>query len=196
MSQTSRRDAISPPSVLQMLARGQGDRTSTSTACPPQGSRSRPIADVDQYICGVQRDVDSGRVGLNGRPWICPPNPFNCALVINEQRRRSGEPLVDALEALNLVLRPTLFLWSPEKLQPGLIMRCPCCHSPASSVRWWRPRNLHALAASYVYVTVQYTCKSCSQIHREEAKSENFSRGCARSPDAFARAFAIAVAVR
>ena len=105
-------------SVLDMLCQ----RNSGSVAAPgapQQASRQAsepkvPIEKVTQYIEQLQRAITEGRVDLRGDPWIVPSNPFQEAVAINAQRKRDGERQINAIVALNLILRPKVFAGAPE----------------------------------------------------------------------------------
>ena len=98
-------------------------------AAPPQNTRKaeprQTIEDEDAYAHKVLQEILDGRLDLHGNPWVAPKNPFQEAVEINGKRKESGEPAIDSTEALNLVLRTPMFVWAPEKLAPGLIVRCP-----------------------------------------------------------------------
>ena len=120
------------------------------------------VADVEQYASEVKRQIESGLVNLRGNPWVPPPNIFLHATIINEGRRREGEPELGAKEALQLVLWPSIFVWAPVLLMPGHKMTCPACQAPASSWHWLPHRVLHGINGHHIYVTTEHFCYGCT----------------------------------
>ena len=119
-------------SVIDMLCRRNSGLVAAPGApqlAPRQDSEPKaPIEKVTQYIEQLQRAIKEGSVDLRGDPWIAPSNPFKEAVAINAQRRRDGERQINAIGALNLVLRPKVFAWVPEKIFPGRRLCCPYRH--------------------------------------------------------------------
>ena len=68
----------------------------------------------------------------------------------------NGEKLIDAAEALNLILRPDVFVWAPDIIMPGQKVQCPECLAPASRQQWWRPRVLHSATHYSMYIAMKY----------------------------------------
>ena len=120
------------------------------------------MADADTYVKDLARDVASGRFDLRGRPWVAPSDPFHEARALNAQRRASGEPLIDASEALHLALRPSVFVWAPEWLDPTLRLRCPKCTKPTARAEFAQPRVLHNAHGHDMYIASRHTCYSCT----------------------------------
>ena len=116
-------------SVLDMLCQRNSGPVAAPGApqqAPRQASEPKvPIEEVTQYIEQLQRAIMEGRLDLRGDPWIVPRNPFQEAAAVNAQRQHDGERQIDATEALNLVMRPDVFAWAPEKILPGRRLRCP-----------------------------------------------------------------------
>ncbi len=164
-------------SVLDMLAKG----SKPLVPVVAEGSRTRPpkmpIGTVDEYIEQLKHSIDTGSLSLQGDPWITPPNPFYVADRVNEQRRRDEERLVDAHEALSLVLRPSVFVWAPDKLLYGLRVKCPTCRVPASGARWCAHKIFHETRGQHVYITMEYICYHCQPTprcdHFEPSSAEN-----------------------
>ena len=129
--------------------------------CPDTSEPREPIKDNTKYIEQLQRDIAAGRCHLQGNPWIIQRHPLQEAIAINEQRRNDGERLIDAAEALNLVLRPSVFVWAPTKLFPGTPICCPGCKTPSSCMEWARPRILHSLHGHYTYIASRHVCYQC-----------------------------------
>ena len=124
------------------------------------------IGEPECSIAKLQNDIANGRFDLKGNPWVFPGDPFQDAMAINTRRQKHGERLIDSDEALHLVLRPTLFVWSPESLCPGFEMHCPHCHHPAVVKRWNSPRIMHSLTGQCMYMSMQYTCTDCPTVQQ------------------------------
>ena len=71
---------------------------------------------------------------------------------------------MDAEELLNLCTRPSVFVWDPVALAPGLEIPCPWCGEPSSRSNWCPPKSIHQLRGNDVYVTVRYVCYACGEI--------------------------------
>jgi hypothetical protein len=87
-------------------------------------------------------------------------NPYTEAAEINAQRRRDNELLLTPEEIWNLVVRPDVFLWVPDKIN-GELVRCPTCGNPATPSAWSRARMVHSLHAHKLYLTMRYLCRHC-----------------------------------
>ena len=61
-----------------------------------------------------------------------------------------------------LTLHPSVFVWAPDLLFPGLNIKCPSCGSQFSSTQWHTPRLLHGLSSLQAYVTRRYMCCRCA----------------------------------
>ena len=120
-----------------------------------------PVADTSAYIAQLTRDITGGRIQLRENPWISPTNLFLEAASINTRRSSNGERPINSKEALNLALRPVVFAWAPDKIFPGLHLRCPVCTTPISFSEWARPRILHSLRGQCVYIATRYVCYHC-----------------------------------
>ena len=188
----SAKRALKPKPVPRQLAKAIGKRTSVlELLCKPQHTTenipmrgnhvpasnshatgaslrepSSRIEDTNFFIAKLQNDIDAGRFDLKGNPWVIPGNFLQEAFVINEQRQRAGEKLIDSNEALHLTLRPSVFVWSPEKLSPGLRIHCPFCNQPVSVKQWRPPRTLHSLSGQCMYITMKYTCSDCQHVQK------------------------------
>ena len=142
-------------------------------AAPPQNTRKaeprQTIEDEDAYAHKVLQEILDGRLDLHGNPWVAPKNPFQEAVEINGKRKESGEPAIDSTEALNLVLRTPMFVWAPEKLAPGLIVRCPTCGTMNSGTRWGPLRVLHNLTGRSIYVSSRHRCGKCRNKSKKSA---------------------------
>ena len=159
-------------SVLDLLCRSQRkldadnvghnpprsvDAPNTSNTLEPK----LPIASPQCYVFKIQRDIAAGRLDLKGNPWVFPASPFQEAFAINKERQLNGERQLDSCEALNLILRPSLFVWWPERLWPGLRIHCPRCGQLASWKQWHCPRILHSINSQCMYITMRYQCSAC-----------------------------------
>ena len=134
--------------------------------CPDTSEPKEPIKDNTKYIEQLQRDIVAGRWHLRGNPWVIPRHPFQEAIAINKQRINDGERHIDAAEALNLVLRPSVFVWAPTKLFPGTAVCCPGCKMPSSCMEWARPRILHSLNGHCTYIASRHICYQCQSTFK------------------------------
>ena len=160
---------VSSASVLSMLLR-PGQHEAPPELAVAKGSAHEPrvvIGDDSEYITNLLREISSG-YALQGKPWVFPPDPYHAAAEINRQRQRDEERLIDAREALNLVLRPTVFVWAPDKLFPGLSVLCPLCRQPMSSSEWWRRKTLHTVTGCCAYITMRYSCR-CQALRKQSS---------------------------
>ena len=139
------------PSVLDMLAdSGMAETMSQTSALSSSDTKapSNPMKSEQAYIADVTAKIASGKCRLNGDVWILPPNPFQKADEINDNRKLLGERLLNADEVLVLVQLPCMFVWAPEFSYPGLQIHCPSCDAIINSSNWWRPKILTACAAT------------------------------------------------
>jgi hypothetical protein len=143
-----------------------------------------PIGDVNAYIEKLKHDIDAGHVDLRGNPWVIPKSSFLEAAAINSRRGNVGERSINSVEALNLVLRPQVFVWAPHRLFPGLQIPCPSCGTPGARARWWRTRTLHRLSGQAVYITTKITCCKCPADVNHKAAAKR-SATCNRSERSF-----------
>jgi len=159
------------PSVFDMLCRRKKSGPLVVPEAPQQVSEpTEPIEEVTRYVDKLKCAISEGRVDLRGDPWVVPGNPFQEAVAINARRQRDGERQIDATEALNLVMRPKVFAWAPEKIFPGRRLRCPICGSTASFGGWKGPRVLHSITGQCVYIATRHECRHCRAISGREAK--------------------------
>ena len=150
------RNSLADVFLRQRLTQATNSSTN-SCASEPKDS----IGDVSGYIEGITRDIASGRLSLRGNPWVAPASPFKAAMDVNARRESDGERLIDPSEALNLVLRPWVFVWAPEKLCPNLRIHCPNCVAPTTCAHWGRARTLHSITGQCIYITTRHTCYKC-----------------------------------
>ena len=146
-----------PLSVLQLLcnARHPGQH-GVENACSNVAPK-RPVGGISEYVKEVKQRICSGRQpGLN-RVMVAP-DPFAAAVEINAQRQRDGETLLSSEEILNLVLRPDIVAWAPNKCS-GEQIRCPACRRPATASEWTQPRTLHSAQHYKLYMTMR--CTGC-----------------------------------
>ena len=106
--------ATKQPSVRDILLRTTRPTTPTTSVAEEKKEPKKRIEDTDEYVDALKLQLLKGARQLNGNPWIEPPNPFQVALSVNSQRSISGEHMIDAQEALHLVLRPAVFAWAPD----------------------------------------------------------------------------------
>ncbi len=114
-------------SVFGLLRRGAAvpkqspDMPGCSAEASTQGAESifmEGIGDIAAYVEMAKRTAACGQIKA-GNPWVLPDDPFQAALATNAERNTAGQRSLDAEEALNLVLRPSIFVWAPEKIFPG-----------------------------------------------------------------------------
>ena len=188
------------PSVLDLLRKKQQPEVSSSAqgaaptpAVPSGGGQpgkglkepKQYIGDSFWHVAAIQKDLSSGLLDLKGSPWVQPGNPFRDAHAINEQRKKVGERLLDSTEALNLTLRPAVFVWSPEHLCPGQRLQCPKCNrAPLVKKQWGRTRILHSMNGFCVYITMKYTCSSCPSMgHTDAGQKKRTGKHCLADDD-------------
>ena len=159
-------------SVLSMLCKvgAAGDQqlaeSSDSQVASPrhiEGEREveNQVADIGSYVKLIQRDVFYGRIAA-GSPWVRPDDPFRTAAAMNKQRHENGERCLDGDEALKLVLRPAVFVWAPEKIFPGVRVKCPSCGQACSTSFWGDTRTLHGASSQSLYVATRHQCSKCT----------------------------------
>ena len=126
---------------------------------------------ADDYVASVKTKIDSGRLDITGNPTIKPSNPF--VILSNAkslQRLESSiSPTAENIAALSSC--PSVFAWVPEKIFPGVEVKCPACKSVVTCARWARDKILHGLATHLVYVTKEYTCYKCVAKPRLEQQA-------------------------
>jgi hypothetical protein len=128
------------------------------------------VEDAEAYVKAITKEILAGRLDIRGNPWVLPRDPFQEAASINANRARAGERPIASSEALNLILRPAIFAWAPEKLSPGLQVCCPDCGKPGSFKQWWKPRTLHQLNGHCIYFTTRHLCQACEAIRRPSSR--------------------------
>jgi hypothetical protein len=158
------------PSIVELLG------VCVAKEAPPaaQSSLNRPrqaILDAASYFQKLQSDISSDRLLLHGNPWVVPDDAFQAARRINDARSAAMEDLIGPDEALHLVLRPTVFVWAPQKLLPELTLRCPHCAQCTTKFRWCRARVLHRLDGQFLYLATRHTCDKCSANPRHRDAS-------------------------
>ena len=126
--------------------------------CDPQD----PVGDVALYVKQLLQDIVKGRLDLCGNPWVVPKSVFQEARHTNKRRSDKGERALDATETLNLILRPSIFVWAPEKLIPGLRVHCAACGGIASVHGWGDVRTVHSMVGHSLYVCTRHKCGKCS----------------------------------
>ena len=122
---------------------------------------------VTHHVEAIKNGLSSGRISLNGNPWVRRNDPFIEVAAVSAQRARDGKPCLDAGELFNAVSRPGVFVWAPHLLWPGVRIICPDCGTEMRSgssdaTRWCGHRTLHGLAEDHAYVSAQYQCKHCA----------------------------------
>ena len=165
-------EAKPKPSIrdLLMLQTPSSPPSRTENDLPPSAPK-QPILEATLYIEQVKRDIMAGHIDLRGNPWVAPGDPHVEAEATNAQRQDDRELLVDPTEAWNLVLRPTMFVWTPEKIFPGFKLSCPTCGCPTVQIGWGRPRVLHSMDDQFVYAATRHACDKCpSGLARNAAR--------------------------
>lgn len=121
---------------------------------------SHLTTEVPAYIDKVKSEFLKG-LAMGSAPWVCPKDPFQAAAELNAQRDCVGERRIDAKEALNLILHPTMFLWAPDCIDKGLRLSCPACGTPCSRSWWGEAKILHGVSTCSVYVSRRHACSNC-----------------------------------
>ena len=155
--------------VLEILLTSAAAQRPSETSFQPISEPRQTIGGQEPYIDEMKQERVSG-LKISG-PWVRPRDAFAEAAAINAQRHQQGERNLDAAELLNLMLRPSIFIWDPANIFPELKISCPTCGSPASRAGWCRPKTLHHLYGQSVYVTMRYRCRSCGAKDKSQARS-------------------------
>ena len=185
------------PSIMNLLgahaAEGASETSGTKLCVQemPLREPNEPIENTESYIQKLQKDITSGRLVLGGNPWVMPKPAWSEAARINVQRAAAGERGINAHEALQLVIRPSVFVWAPEKLEQGLHIHCPKCNNRVTNRTWGRTRVLHHVAGQSLYVSTSHTCYRCSPAtaknSREPRARTTFSADAACARGSFPR---------
>ncbi len=133
---------------------------------------------ADAYVVSVKTKIDTGRLNIAGNPIVKPANPL--AMLDNAQSLRCNASATSptAKDIWALASRPTVYAWVPEKLFPGVAMKCPACQSTVTSARWARDKTLHGLSAHQLYLTKEYTCYKCVAKPRWEQAAASLEDIC------------------
>ena len=105
-------------------------RSDAGATASSHGFASPQGFDCFGYAESIAKEVASGARDLQGCPWIHPPSPS---------------------EAMD-VMKPSVFIWAPEKLRSGYRLPCPICGAATAQMEWARPRVAHGLASQCMYV--------------------------------------------
>ena len=162
-----------PPSVMQMLCGAGTPQPEFPEAAPEEAMPKHRVGDVSAYVEEIKKKLSS-RVLPGTGCLIAAGDPHIQALEINMQRRRENEHPLSSQEAWDLVLRPDVFVWAPDKIF-GEFVRCPNCNRPAAGSEWIRARTIHSLHAQKLYITMRYVCQHCpgaSQVDPKTAGSK------------------------
>ena len=163
-------EAKPTPSIRDLLTKRKPTTLPSTTEDDlPTSDPKDPILEANLYIEQVKRDVMAGHIDMRGNPWVAPGNTLAEAEAINAQRRMDKEQLVDPTEAWNLVLRPTMFVWAPEKIFPDFKFTCRTCGHPTAQSGWGRPRVLHYMDNQFVYVATRHACENCASGQARKA---------------------------
>jgi hypothetical protein len=115
---------------------------------------------ANAYVEKLKKGLVGGDASITG-PWVQPRNAIQVAMAINAEREKEGERRIDGMEALNLALRPTVFLWAPESIYEGARVQCPACGSAGSIHGWGESRVLQRVSSKCVYICRRYACNVC-----------------------------------
>lgn len=126
-----------------------------------QPSLVSPARTVNEYIQRVLADVGIGRRDICHSPVLTPGDPAQSAWTMRREQQRNGNT-ISSDDVKALVLRPSIYVWAPHLLFPGLVVSCFACGSQASKKDWAKVRRLQTLSGSMVYATFQYRCCSIS----------------------------------
>ena len=153
-------DVPCPPRPL-----ASSERTLEPTCTPTSiGGLHDAMAQMASYAADIAKQVLSGRRDLRGCPWVLPDD---CQV-----------KAPSALQAISdAALLPRVFIWAPEKLQPGWRLQCPTCMRPTSYSECHAPRIVHTLTNHYMYVCTKHLCYQCpgaargpKPVHRQRLK--------------------------
>ena len=75
-------------SIIDILTKGKAPQSSgqpCSPHAPHDCNLRRAFADIDAYVADVKKDIDTGRLKLQGNPTITPVNPFGVAAGLTER---------------------------------------------------------------------------------------------------------------
>lgn len=153
------------PSIIELLTKTAQEDSQTGPAQKEANAAQHapsPVLAPAEYVKQVKKQVARGS-GLHSNPWIYAPDVFKEAARINKERQSAGKCSLNEKDIRNLILRPTIFIWDPEHISPGLKILCPFCNAKASRKDWSRDRVLHSVDTTHVYVTVKYACRRCKQ---------------------------------
>ena len=172
-------------SILSLLLGGaHSEDTVEAESQRPRRPRER-IGDAAAYIKDVMRE--RSKHPQDHGLWIAPPSASKVAADINEQRKRSGEQMLDAGELLNLCTRPSIFVWGPMASPHGLSISCPKCGLPASRSNWCSSRPIQRLHGNSVYITRRYGCYACGKTPGQKKPSTRaMKRFLADAPEVLA----------
>ena len=157
-----------------------------TVTCTGHGRVNLKDFDIFMYANDIAREVVSGARNLRGNPWIYTPNPFEAFEII--QRQRTGGAVISPADMLSCVLKPTVFIWSPEMLCPAWRLTCPDCMKPTSFSAWAPPRIAHSFDGAYVYMCSIHACNQCSASEASARTSRVRKRFRSDRPDILARA--------
>ena len=149
------RDVAASPRPISVLS------AAPANAC----AGSRPLS-ISQYLSKLKNRLASGELQLGHDPWVLASCPFNFAQNANTHGLAVDNYKVTPEDALNLVLRPDVFIWAPDVFASGAI-KCPSCNSQTSAFEWGQPRHVVALNRHCMYLAKQYICRACpAQVPR------------------------------
>ena len=172
-------------SILTLLMKGASAKDNLETEGQLQRKPRERIGAATVYVKDVMRECSKHL--KNQCLWIAPPLPAKAAAAINEQRKSNGEQLLDADELLNLYTRPSIFVWDPMALLPGLSLSCPSCGLPATRCDWCPSRRIQRLHGNSVYVTARYGCYACGRRSGpKKADTRTMKRFLADAPEVLA----------
>lgn len=160
------------PNVLQLLRARPSNRDGFE---PRRAEAERSWNSLDQasdaYVAGLMQEIDAGRQDIRRSPIISNGDAVQIFAARTSERQPDGlNNLLDA--AANVVLRPSVFAWVPERLFPGLQIACPFCGAVCLSTKWATPRKLHTTTRSLVYVTVKYRCRPCKALAKNTVSND------------------------
>ena len=116
---------------------------------------------TNKYIATVKRKIDAGDLALRSDPIVKPDQPISEMVPIGHRDNLTEEMPPTASEIATASSLPTVYAWVPEKIFPGIDIKCPACKSKVTSAHWARDKLLHGLATQMVYITKEYTCYHC-----------------------------------
>ena len=75
------------------------------------------------YIKNMKQMLHSGALDLQNGPWVHPGEQSRNPIIAEAMARSSAEPALDADKVRDIVFRPSVFVWAPHVLFPGMLVK-------------------------------------------------------------------------